>query len=284
MPALTARLSALLRSPRLSATKSTVARLATTPLVGRAVARVFGDRIPSAVGPVDTHDPVVPDQVKARLALRLYERAELRFVDEHLPRDLDVVELGASIGVVTRAVAGHLDPGRKVVAVEADPRLIAPLRANLDLGGVADRVHVVHAAVGSPAGAAVELVRGRLSTDARIATEVTAPTGTTRPHPDLDQDLDRERDLVPTCSLATVLADAGIDGPYSLVVDIEGAEARLARDDAEALARCRVAVVEVHDTVLDGEALAWPEVANRVAEGGGFRTLAAHGPVLVFGR
>jgi FkbM family methyltransferase len=237
--------------------------------VGRLAGRVFRDRIPSAVGRIDTSHPAVPPEVKARLALRLYERAELRMVHADLRTDLDVVELGASIGVLSRAIARRLAPGRRLVAVEADPDLAPALRANL--AEVRDRVAVVTAAVGYD-GTTAELHRGPTSTDARVGAP--APTAAaTGPST-----------TVTATTLAALLAEHGVDGPYVLVADIEGAEAELLRHDAAALARCVQLIVELHDTEVDGEPVQWTDLLDQLQHDHGFALDRAHGPVAVLHR
>ncbi len=249
--------------------KSAIAATATRPPVGRLIGLVFRDRVPSTVGPVVTSFPAVAPEVKARLALRLYERAELRFVADALRPDLPVVELGASIGVVTRAIARRVGPDQRILAVEADPDLLEPLEANLRVAGITDQVIVVHAAVvgTGAAGRPVVLRRGATSTDARVGAAA------------LGAGIE-----VPGRTLADLLGEHLPGAPFSLVCDIEGAEAALVETGSTALDHCQQAVMELHDTVIDGVATPWAALADAISARSGLRVAQRHGPVVVFER
>src|ERR1700730_12780210 len=89
-----------LRAPLFSV-KRVIARIICHPLIGRIISLVFRDRIPSRGSLIHTKDKAVVPSVKAALFWGLYESAEVRFVKEFLRSDLDVIELGSSLGVVT---------------------------------------------------------------------------------------------------------------------------------------------------------------------------------------
>jgi hypothetical protein len=62
----------------------------------------------------------------------LYESAEVRFVRRYLDPDLDCLELGSGIGLVSRVIAEALQPGRLLVCLEAREDLLACARENVD--------------------------------------------------------------------------------------------------------------------------------------------------------
>lgn len=62
----------------------------------------------------------------------LYESAEIRFVRRYLDPDLDCLELGSGIGLVSRVIAVSLRPGRRLVCVEPREDLLACARENVD--------------------------------------------------------------------------------------------------------------------------------------------------------
>lgn len=77
-------------------------------------------------------DPGIPAAVKASLAAGLYERAERAAMHHLLDRELPLVELGGSLGVVACLSNRRLrDRGRHVV-VEANPLLVPLLTRNRD--------------------------------------------------------------------------------------------------------------------------------------------------------
>ena len=111
--------------------KGALAGLLCHPVVGAGLAKIFDDRIPSRGMRVHTDDPRVANETKAALFWGIYERAEIDFVQRHLNGDLDVVELGGSIGVLSCAILRGMVDSAKLVTVEADPALTGLLDQNL---------------------------------------------------------------------------------------------------------------------------------------------------------
>jgi FkbM family methyltransferase len=166
----------------------------------------------------------VPDQVRAAVLWRLYERAEIGLIHRHLPEDVDVVELGASLGVTACHALSVLGRDRRLVAVEANPSLIGPLEQCLD----DTRATVVHAAIdysGSPT--------AKLGVHSSTLLSSVGGCGTV-----VD---------VPAMTLSDLLDTHGI-GRFALLCDIEGAEAGILFDDPGSLERCELAIIEQHGT------------------------------------
>jgi hypothetical protein len=82
-----------------------------------------------------------------QLLFRTYERAEIDFVHRHLPRDVDVMKLGASIGATSCQTARLLAPDRKMLCVEANPKLIPVLQANISRNADGRDIRIVQAMV-----------------------------------------------------------------------------------------------------------------------------------------
>jgi len=118
--------------------------------LGRVLGALFRDQIPCEGCVIDTSDEVIAPRVKAKLFLRGYEHDEIRFVKRHLRRDLDVIELGSSLGVVAAHIARKLDPGRRLVCVEANPALLKSIWTNVHQNAPHARLDVVSGAVEYP--------------------------------------------------------------------------------------------------------------------------------------
>jgi FkbM family methyltransferase len=249
---------------RFARTKAAVARALIHPLVGAAVGRLYRDRIPDRHGCIIRTPAPVTAAVKALLFWGMYESAEVRFVRRYLRRDLDVVELGSSIGVVGSHVARSLSPGRKLVCVEANPHLLAVLEQNVRLNAPAAAVSIVNAAISYDGGAQVELTLA----ETNLASSVGGQGG--------------ERVAVPTTSLSRLLGEQGI-GEFCLISDIEGAEGGLIENDAAGLSRCAQIIIELHDSHLGGKPVSPTELAGAI-EARGYRRRAQYGPVHVFER
>lgn len=244
-------------------TKLAVARASTHPVVGRAAARVLGDRIPNRGIRFDTSDPQITPRVKARLLFGLYEGAELRFIGRHLDGRRDVVELGSSLGITGSHILRALAPGRRLIAVEANPALIDLLGRTLAAHAGTSNWAVEHGAIA-------------YGTD-EVLLQVGASTqGSRVADPDRDS---ATTVVVPATTLSGVLDHHGVDR-YDLVCDIEGAEVDLLDLEDEALSRCDRMVIELHPTPT----VSLADVRSTLTERHGFEVLDERGPVLVLGR
>jgi FkbM family methyltransferase len=252
---------------RFLAVKKAVAKVLVTETVGHVLGRLFRERIPSRGATIDTSRPVVTGIVKAMLFLRMYESAELRFVARYLRTDLDVVELGSSLGVVTSQIARRLEPGRRVVAVEANEDLLSTLRANVALNAPGVEIRTVTAAIDYGGAAEVELALGDHSFVARVGADPSAA---------------RSRRVRAT-TLAQVTRDHAI-GDFALVCDIEGAELDVFTHERDTLARCRQIVCELHATHRDGGAYSPDDLRDLLVNRHGFRLQDRVGNVCVFVR
>ncbi|MGC3999850.1 MAG: FkbM family methyltransferase [Anaeromyxobacter sp.] len=244
--------------------KVAMAGLLCRPGVGALIARLFSDRIPVGGLRLDTHSPEITPGTKAQLFWRLYERAELRMVARYFPRDLDVVELGASIGMISIHLARRLGAGRRMVSVEANPALTRLVEANVREHAPHARLEVVGAAIDYPSDGRRE-ARFHVATrnvDSRLST---APGARTVP--------------VPTITLSGLLDRHGLER-FALVSDIEGAEAAILFEDPAALGGCEWLLIELHQTMHRGRSVSVDDMVTRLGELG-FALVARRGPVVV---
>jgi FkbM family methyltransferase len=245
-------------------TKLAIAKRLTSPVVGRVLRRVFAGRVPGCGALFDTRVDGFSDTAVASIFFNLYERAERHFVERTLPVDLDVVELGGSLGVVTRTILRKLEPTRRLVTVEADPRLAKGLSTALASFCDSGRLIIENAAVDYDSSAQQtrfspsESNLGGSLGDTRRSVEVTRTT------------------------LSDLLSRHQIDA-FSLVCDIEGAEAGLLFQDGEAMARCRNVVIETHAVRYNGKHIMPRDLRERL-ETLGFQLLGERGPVLAMAR
>ncbi len=158
-----------------------------------------------------------------------YEREEAGLILEHLPPDLPVIELGGSLGVVSRLIRSRLAPGVKHLIVEANAELVGTCRRNASIGSAAGSTEVVNAALfyGGP------VARFRIGQE---------------PHANsLDTGAGEGKVVeVPAVSLAELQRQIGDPPRVTLVADIEGAEFDLFSQEGEALQSVELAIVELH--------------------------------------
>ena len=164
----------------------------------------------------------------AAIRLGLYERAERYMAASFYEGTRDVVELGASIGVISCELARQRRPGIRLIAVEAEPSLAERALRNLNLNGLA-LTHVENCAIDYSGATSVGFsgglgLAGRLSDSGNLK--------------------------VPARTLSGVLEKYAV-GEFDLVMDIEGAEDAVLRNEFDALQRCRRILCEFDSNHLD---------------------------------
>ncbi|APZ95461.1 FkbM family methyltransferase [Fuerstiella marisgermanici] len=243
--------------------KRVVAAILCSNAMGKLVSWIYRDRIPWHGIVVNVADPAVLPRNKAALRFGFYESAERRFVKRYLLPDVDVVELGSSIGAMSSQIAQRLQAGARMICVEANPRTQTTLTKNLDQNAAGLQVELIHAAIAYD-GVDVEigLSENNLSSfRERDASDV-------------------QRVMVPAVTLSNLLRQSGME-TYQLVADIEGAEAEILMKDGDALKNCSRVIIELHDTSVTGVSYCVAELVS-MFEALGFTILDEYGPVAVF--
>jgi FkbM family methyltransferase len=161
----------------------------------------------------------LPDFLRPGLA----EREERRFT-KYLPRNLDVVDLGAGRGETGAKAASRLLHGQRYVGLEMQHELVAVAEARVRRS--------------APSGVAVRVLHGAICS-------TRATVGVWRPA-HWSGCATMEGTEAPTYTLTSLLEVVGMRGDYSLLMDIEGAETDVFANDGKALERCRVMILELH--------------------------------------
>jgi FkbM family methyltransferase len=241
--------------------KLQMARIVTSDKAGRLIGMLSGNRVRHHGLWFDVRSSDFSPQVRAQMFWGAYESAETRMIRDLLRGSTAVVELGSSLGVTSAHIASLMAPGGHLVCVEANPRLLAGLRGRLAYQAGSLRVDFVHAAVTSHCGEAV-LALSHMTASSRI--------GVIRPHDAAVK--------VPALTLREILQRTGVSD-FDLVSDIEGAESAFLLQDPDVLRGCRRAVIELHDTRVDGSAVSVSELLE-AAVAAGLRIIRRHGPVV----
>ena len=168
----------------------------------------------------------------------MYESAERRFVGRYLLPDIPVVELGSALGGISSQIGRRLKSGQRLICVEANPHLMDLLGKNLKRNASHPKVSVIHGAISSHTGTV------------QLALSKSVPASKLR---GLGGGSDFSE--VPSLRLSDVLVHEGI-GDCQLAMDIEGAESCVFFEDSAALANCRRAIVELHETRHNGRDVA----------------------------
>jgi FkbM family methyltransferase len=241
--------------------KLRVARILTSDKAGRLIGALSGYRVRHHGLWFDVRSSDFSPQVRAQMFWGAYEGAETRMIRGLLRGSTTVVELGSSLGVTSVHIAALMAPGGHLVCVEANPGLLPGLRELLAERTASLQVDFVHAAVTGHCGDAV-LALSPMTVSSRL--------GAVRP-----------RDVavgVPALTLREILRRTGVSD-FDLVSDIEGAESAFLLEDPDVLRECRRAVIELHDTTVDGRAVSVSDLME-AAVAAGLRIIRRHGPVV----
>ena len=177
------------------------------------------------LGPL-TLPETTPAETVTGIACGAYEYSERYLIRRWLPSQFDVVELGASIGIVSREILNKLEPRTKLVAVEAMPLLAEIAEKNIGKRQPVQQWSMIQAAI------AYGCKDVSFETGASHIAGKIAAKGSGSLH-------------LQTKALASILSEFGLV-EYSLVMDIEGAEYEVLRHDSESLATCRCIIAELH--------------------------------------
>jgi FkbM family methyltransferase len=237
------------------------------PLMGAAIRTIFRSGVPHRGNRIET--PASGDRrIDAMLFWRAYESAEIRLVQRYVGSDLDVVEMGSSIGGVSCEIARCLGDARQLICIEANPEIFPTLQRNVTRNRPGLHVHFVPGAVDYSDRSHVEMAIGETSLGSHVQGE-------------------RRRGLrtvsVPAVQLARILADHAV-AEYVLVADIEGAEVPLLVCDAPAFRRCRAMILELHETEFRGIRYTPSDIVELVTRQTGLRPRDRYGDVYAFVR
>lgn len=221
-------------------------------LAGKYVELISGNIVKFGDLQISLDNPTIRTREKSSLFFGHYEQGELSLLPELMPRDLPVVEFGASIGVVSCMTNRLLDRPEAHIVVEANPNLIPTLQRNRDLNGCKFKIISAALAYGVPR---IGFSVSSYFLCGSISGEVNQIT-------------------VPTISLGRVLHEHGFDR-ITLIVDVEGAEAQLLANEIDLIAqRVDTLLMEFHPTRLGKQGV---EDLISVLTSRGFRKIADGG-------
>ena len=138
------------------------------------------------------------------LLVPAYNATDIDFLLEDAPADAAFVDLGCNIGLYSLPLAVARPQGR-VVSVDANPKMISRIRWNAKATGLANLL-AVHAAVSDSEGRGDLVIRK--DDVAIVAVQESAGGG------------------MPIRTLASIVAEAGMEAIHGLKIDIEGHEDR----------------------------------------------------------
>jgi len=235
------------------------------PCVGNLIGCLFRDTIPHRGCLIKTSNFHINPSTKAGLLWGTYERAEIDFVQRYLLKGLDVIELGASIGVVSTHIAKQLQPSRRLICVEANPHLVNLISLNVKRNAPNAHVITLHAALDYTNEKFVSFVIAKTNTGSFVGFE------------------NGNGIKVPRMTL-TKICEMSCIREFCLVADIEGSELGIFRNEKALLEKCRQMIIELHDIKCPNNIVTVHDMVDDIRKNHGFMLVDSRGNVFVFQR
>jgi FkbM family methyltransferase len=241
--------------------KSFIVRLLSGDRIFGLICCLFPKTIPSSTYPglKINNSSKLRKAIKSQFFFGFYESCELRFINKYLMPHENVVELGSSIGVISSFVSLKKSP-KKLVLVEANSDLIDEIKGNLKLNNV-PKYTLINKGLGDGLNNSLWFIAGASNTTGKVSEEWKA--GAIR---------------IDCVELHHLVSENNLDD-FVLICDIEGAEVFVLRN-AENLRNCKMLIIELHTTYVDGRRVSVNDLEQAIWERG-FRLIDKYGPIIV---
>ena len=246
--------------------KVVVAKILCSDIVGRIIASVYQNKLPSLVIrglKIDASSSQIAPSTKAQIFFGIYESAEYRFCKKYIPRNANVIELGSSIGLISSFVSKAKCP-QNIIAVEANPELIPIIASNFTLNGVKN-YKIINKAIGFDQSENLWFSKGSDNTTGVISDKQS--DGAVKVHCTTLSDIVTQEDF----------------GAYVLICDIEGGEVDILKDKNNGLRSCDLIIMEIHTTERSDRTYSIDEIADDIIAIG-FKVLDRYGNTFVFSK
>ena len=218
--------------------------------------------------PIEVPSQWIEPHKLARIRFGVYEKDEKQLVHDHLDPNIDTIELGCGVGVISSEVCRKLLPGAKFIGVEGNPELVEVASRNVMRFPNQSVRKIEHAVIGGA------------NDDGRTRSFFITP-GNFHMSSLTGEDGGKEI-KVPQVSLSSLLKLHEVD-EFQLVADVEGAELEVLENDPEALQSCSRLIIELHQVNNGDKEVTKSDLANKI-EALGFRREKQLGDVYYFER
>ena len=223
--------------------KRKIANLITRDYIGNLIAKVYRNKIPGSHGIfVDTSNKKINGRVKASIFWGVYESAEMRFINKHLPQNCDVIELGGSIGVISALILKKINKDQQMIVVEADTQLLPSIIDNINLNNNKVNFKILNGVI--------SYENNDEDGNATFFDSEYNTSGSKYSPKDLDIGL--KVISLPALTLRSIVKQNNL-GEFVLVSDIEGAESELLKYDKDVLSKCGLIFIELHNINVNEE-------------------------------
>lgn len=226
---------------------------------GNVVSLLMKNKIPNQGCTISTKYKFISSSLKMRLLLGLYEIPEISFIKRYLYDDIDIVELGSSIGVLSSHIIQKLSSSARLICVEANPLLIQCLSENLHLNSHSDNYYIKNCMVTYES----EDVRSEFQVcDNFLSSKIGSQS-------------ESSNIKVDSVTLKDIINEFQIK-QYSLVCDIEGAEKFIFENESESLKNCIQIIIELHNSEINGVSVKMQDVRDLIVGKHRFYELDSH--------
>lgn len=209
---------------------------------------------------IDLDFDSISERMKKKLRTKRYESREREFIESYLQPDFPTIDLGAGIGYTTSSIEQCVAEDVSVIGVEANEQLIPVLERTKQLNGCT--FDILHAAYSSE----------NDFVEFNVADDYWSSSLYDR------QDRNQNSTSVQAMSISELRQRFELEGPYQLVVDIEGSEHDLIVNESDELAKhCTRMIVEFHE-FTDKDRSEYDEILRET----GFERLDRSGTVCVY--
>lgn len=247
--------------------KKIVAKILCSNIIGGIISIIFSYKIPNIRSGFKRY--YAPKQycnnaVRAMIFWGIYERAEVRLVHQYMPKNIPVIELGSSLGVVSSMVNQIINNETNYTCVEANPYLIDAIKTNILRYSPHKRnLNVINAAIAYNMGESIQMNFSNNNTESSIYAQSTNANAKS----------------IKTLSLSSIAQNN-----FTLICDIEGAEIGIFKEDKQAFENCKHMFIELHATAHNNKKYSVSDLKNLIVDELHFKLIKADGNVFYFSK
>jgi FkbM family methyltransferase len=197
--------------------------------IGGVIRIVYNNIIPYQNFLINTKSPLVNNKTVALIFFGKYEKDELEFVLKYLPKELPILELGTSLGFV--ALNALKKTNNKIICLEANKKLIPLIKESFELNLVTPEQYlIINCALSHKKEVLYFSDRGSNELGKLVAYSENVIQG------------------IPLEDLIKLIHEE----EFVLISDIEGAEINFLHTESHSLNKCKMMIIELHDTEFEG--------------------------------
>tara|TARA_B100001059_G_C17710061_1_gene514957 strand:+ start:65 stop:805 length:741 start_codon:yes stop_codon:yes gene_type:complete len=203
--------------------------------------------------------------IKYSLIRGRYEASERKLINKYLVSKSNVIELGGSLGIISKLINAKLETDSTFVVVEANPDIIKFCKKNIYFERRRHSTFIENYAI----------AYGLDNVDFHVSDDVScsriADTGL------------KGNIQVQACSLSHVVKTHLSNNDFVLIMDIEGGEVDVFKNEKDILQKCSLAIVELHSEIISNYGYTLNDILILINEIG-LRLIDQDGSVYVFKR